>query len=94
MITECERRGLTEAGNYRAPTPTDCNKWVASAWEALKVDGVKKKAKELGMLVDPGPPVEGYVDNLDFVDAQPQGEEEVFADEDLLADLVASEQEE
>ena len=75
MINVCESRGLTEAGNLRAPTPTDCNQWVVNAWAKVKSSSIIKKAKELGMCAEPGPPLEGYVDEL-FEDIEPHGEEE------------------
>ena len=87
MINVCESRGITEAGNFRAPTPTDCNQWVVTAWEKVKSEAIIKKAKELGMQAEPGPPVEGYVDEF-FEDMQPQGEEEEFGDEELWENLL------
>ena len=44
LINVCESRGVTEAGNFRAPTPTDCNQWVVNAWEQVKPEGIIKKA--------------------------------------------------
>ena len=40
----------------------------------LKTCGVVKKAKELGMTPDPGPPVEGYV-KINFEDPIPNSRE-------------------
>ena len=52
----------------------DCIGWATQAWKDLKTTGIMKKAKELGMPPDPGPPVEGYVDRS-FVDENPEGNE-------------------
>ena len=68
------------------PTPTDCNQWVVNAWEKVKSEGIIKKAKELGMCPEPGPPVEGYLDEH-FEDVEPQGEEEEYEDAELWANL-------
>ena len=40
------------------------------AWAEVGCSGIVKKAKELGMLADPGPEVEGYVERS-FSDAAP-----------------------
>ena len=85
MLENCERRGVTAAGNFRHPTPTECNTWVTKAWEELEMSGVLKKAAELGMTPAPGPPVEGYVEKQ-FVDVQPEGEDEEYW-YDLLHDV-------
>ena len=89
MINICKSRGITEAGNFRAPTPSDCNQWVVNALEKVKSSSIIKKAKELGMCPEPGPPVEGYVDDL-FEDVEPQGAEEEYGDEELWQNLIAS----
>ena len=60
-----------------------------NAWEQVKPEGIIKKAnscKQLGMCPEPGPPVEGYVDEF-FEDIEPQGEEEEYGDAELLANL-------
>ena len=41
------------------------------------------------MCPEPGPPVEGYVDDL-FEDVEPQGAEEEYGDEELWQNLIAS----
>ena len=41
------------------------------------------------MCPEPGLPVEGYVDDL-FEDAEPQGAEEEYGDEDLWQNLITS----
>ena len=64
----------TPTGNYKSPTPMDCISWVAQAWKELKTTGVVKKAKELGMLADPGPVVEGYIERK-FQDEAPSAKE-------------------
>ena len=87
MLEECESRGVTPAGNFRHPSPTDCNNWIVQAWKELSMAGVKKKATELGMAAAPGPVVEGYVD-ADFEDVEPQGPEEEYGDADLWYDLL------
>ena len=76
------------AGNFRHPTPTNCNTWVTKAWKNLKMDGVLKKAAELGMTPAPGPEVAGYEDK-DFADVLPQGPEEEVVDEELWKDFMA-----
>ena len=85
MLENCERRGVTAAGNFRHPTPTECNTWVTKTREELEMSGVLKKAAELGMTPAPGPPVEGYVEKQ-FVDVQPEGEDEEYW-YDLLHDV-------
>ena len=46
------------------------NLCLERAWKELKTTGVVKKAKELGMLADPGPEVE-----RNFQDEAPSGRE-------------------
>ena len=92
MLKGCATRGTTPAGNYKHPTPLDCNGWISKVWSELSMGGVKKKAEELGMAAAPGPEVQGYVDEA-FRDAQPSGEEEVVRDPDLERDLAEAEDE-
>jgi len=66
----------------------DCNQWVVNAWAKVKPSSIIKKAKELGMCAEPGPPVEGYVDDL-FEDVDPQGAEEEYGDAELWQNLIA-----
>ena len=80
MLETCESLGVTSAGN--------CNTWVTQAWKNLKMDGVVKKALELGMTPAPGPEVEGYEDK-NFADVLPRGQEEEVVDEELWKDLMA-----
>ena len=91
MLQGCDARGVTPAGNFRHPSPSDCNQWVTEAWHELRMDGVLKKAEELGMDAAPGPAVEGYVEE-GFEDVQPLGQEEEYFDEALWNDLVAEEE--
>ena len=86
MLEQCERRGVTPAGNYKSPTRTEINSWVAKAWKNLKMNGVKKAAHRLGMSADPGEPVEGYVPAV-FKDVAPRGAEEEYGDRELWQDL-------
>ena len=92
MLEQCEARGITPAGNLRHPTPTECNQWVTQAWKELSMSGVKKKAAELGMAANPGPPVEGYED-AEFEDVEPKGAEEEYGDEEFWYDLLRREEE-
>ena len=69
MIEGCESRGVTPEGNFRHPTPTDCNSWVTKAWSGLSMSGVLRKVEELGMTAAPGPEIEGYADE-GFQDVQ------------------------
>ena len=46
------------------------------------MDGVRRKAAELGMTADPGPEVVGFQDSV-FEDVQPSGAEEDFGDSEL-----------
>ena len=87
MLEECEKFGLTFAGNYKHPTYPDCLKWVTEVWDNLATDGVVSKAQELGMSADLGPEIEGFVDEA-FEDVQPTGEMVEYRDEELEADLV------
>ena len=87
MLETCESLGVTPAGNFRHPTPTNCNTWVTKAWKNLKMDGVLKKAAELGMTPAPGPEVAGYEDK-DFADVLPQGPEEEVVDGELWKDFM------
>ena len=57
------------------------------------MEGVKRKAEELGMCAAPGPAIEGY-ENSGFEDVQPSGEIKEVFDEALWADLVAAEEQE
>ena len=57
------------------------------------MEGVKRKAEELGMCAAPGPAIEGYEDS-GFEDVQPSGENKEVFDEALWADLVAAEEQE
>ena len=74
MLTENPKLGVTDAGNYQAPTQMDCISWVAQAWKELKTCGVVKKAKELGMTPYPGAAIEGYVER-NFEDPIPNSRE-------------------
>ena len=53
----------------------------------MKTAGVVKKAKELGMTADPGPEIEGYVDEH-FQDAAPAGSEVEVDDPEFEQDLA------
>ena len=92
MLEQCERRGTTPAGNLRHASPTECNSWVTQAWAALSTSGVKRKAAELGMTADAGPPVQGYKERC-FEDEEPKGDEEESGDEELCRDLMKAEEE-
>ena len=48
----------------------DCLSWIVKAWEEVGSSGILRKARELGMLADPGPEVDGYVERS-FADATP-----------------------
>ena len=89
MLKNCDRE-ITAAGNFKYATVVECLQWVTESWEGLSMEGVKKKAEELGMAADPGPPVAGYVDQQ-FIDVQAQGQEIDVVDEELGADLEAAE---
>ena len=54
--------------------------------EAKKLIKKYKHLTELKMTADPGPEIEGYVDDA-FEDAQPSGEEIEVRDSELDADL-------
>ena len=56
----------------------DCISWVAQAWKELKTTGVVKKAKELGMLLDPEPIVEVYVERNFQNEAPSEREADVY----------------
>jgi len=92
MLDNCDSNGTTAAGNFKHPTATDCNSWVAQAWKELRMDGVRKKAAELGMAADPGAEIVGFQDTV-FEDVQPSGAEEDFGDPELRNQLLAIEQE-
>ena len=81
----------TPDGNYKAPKPMDCISWVAQAWKELKTTSVVKKAKELDMLADPGPVVEGYVERK-FEDEAPSGKEADVYIAELERDFAKDEQ--
>ena len=61
MLQTNDSLGLTAAGNRKHPTLKDVIEWLDTSWNAVSMEGVKKKAKELGMSAEPGPAVEGYV---------------------------------
>ena len=48
----------------------NCLSWVVKAWEEVGSSGIVSKAREVGMLPDPGLEVEGYVERS-FADATP-----------------------
>ena len=48
----------------------DCLSWVVKAWAEVGSSGIVRKARELGMLADPGPEVEGNVERS-FADGTP-----------------------
>ena len=54
------------------------------------MDGVRKKAEELGMTANPGPEVVGYQDDF-FEDVQSRGAEEKFGDSELWNELLTIE---
>ena len=64
MLDNNNELGLTKAKNRRHPELSDVMNWLDESWKGLSMEGVKKKAKELGMFAEPGPPVPGYVDKL------------------------------
>ena len=64
MMEHSDSLGLTAAGNRRHPKLSDVVNWLDEAWKGLSMEGVKKKAKELGMTADPGPVVKGFVDKV------------------------------
>ena len=81
MLAECEKRGLTNAANFRAPTRLDC-----CAWEELGTAGIVKTV-ELRTEVD------GYVPKP-FNNAVPDGGVEEVRDPELAADVqIAVDQE-
>ena len=55
--------------------------------DGLKTDGVRKKVKELGMCLGPGPAVPGYIDS-NFQDSKPSGPEKVVQDKEWEGDLA------
>ena len=57
-----ENNLTTSSGNWKKPKEMDCLSWVVKAWEEVGSSGILRKARELGMLADPGPEVEGYVE--------------------------------
>ena len=61
MLQTNDSLGLTAAGNRKHPTLKDVIEWLDTSWNAVSMEGVKKKAKELGMSAESGPAVEGYV---------------------------------
>ena len=87
MLEECEKLGLTSAGNYKHPTYPDCLKWVKEVWDDLATDGIVSKAQELGMSADPGPEIPGYVET-EFEDVQPNGPMVEYRDSELVEDLT------
>ena len=68
--------GLTKA-NRRSPKLSDVVNWFDEAWKELSMEGVKKKAKDLGMSAEPGPPVVGFVDKdaVELYNIDKNGEE-------------------
>ena len=74
MLGECQKAGISAAGNYNSPSYPECLKWVTQSWEKLDTTEVRKAAKRLGMAADPGPEVRGYVDEY-FQDVEPSGSE-------------------
>ena len=90
MLKNCGGRVITPAGNFKHATVVECLQWVTEAWEGLSMEGVKKKAEELGMAENPGPPVAGCVDQQ-FIDVQAQGHKIDVVDDELGADLEAAE---
>ena len=87
MLEESKKLGTTDAGNFKHPTYPDCLEWVVKAWNDVNTAGVLKKAKELGMTADPGPEIEGYVDEH-FQDAVPVGSEVEVDDPEFQEDLA------
>ena len=69
MLETNDLLGLTKAGNRKHSTLKNVIEWLNKSWNAISMEGVKKKAKELGMAADPGPEVAGYV---------PKGAEELY----------------
>ena len=65
---------LTPAGNWKKPSRMDCLEWVVRAWEEISSSGNVRKAKELGMTADPGPPIDGYIERK-FNDEMPDEQE-------------------
>ena len=91
MLAECEKRGLTNAANFRAPTRLDC-----CAWEELGTARIVKTAKELKMTAELRTEVDDYVPKP-FNNAVPDGGVEEVRDPELAADIqnaVEQEQEE
>ena len=75
MLKMAGEDGLTDSGNYKYPTESDCVAQVSQFWEEIEMDGVKKAAFRLGMTSELGPEIPGYVRNDDIADLQPSGEE-------------------
>ena len=86
MLNESQKFGTTPAGNYKHPTYPDCLQWASKVWNYLNTEGVVKKAKQLGMCAEPGPEIEGFIDQQ-FQDEQPIGEVVEVEDPEFGPDL-------
>ena len=79
---------LTAASNRKHPTLKNVIEWLNDSWNGLSMEGVKKKAEELGMAADPGPEIESYVPK-DFDELYNVAEEgRVVEAEDEIEDSI------